>query len=323
MREVLTYRLSDATKITLRPARPDDAAAIIAAVRSSAQERSYVLMEVYGKDAATQRAYIERLDREHNLFLVATVNEQIVGILALLDSLLCSTPEPALSVGVHIVRDWRGRGIGSAMLRYAMRWAKEHGYHRLGRPHLHHRRERRPPRRKTPHPGTVRRRLQPGRLGGLGPARRPHGSARDVRLKRTPPREPASRCRRSAPRGPGGNSLRARQALRNAQHPVARTPCMDIDWNVVRARFAGMTREELLEEAALRADDYAPLAQRILEGEALARGITAAQIEARRSVESPAVETDGIELPALITSSDEKAHVQELAKILRERGSPP
>jgi hypothetical protein len=97
---------------------------------------------------------------------------------------------------------------------------------------------------------------------------------------------------------------------------------VDIDWNVVRARFAGLTREELLEEAALRADDYTPLAQRILEGEALARGITTAQIEARRNVESPVVETDGIELPALITSSDEKAHVQELTKILRERGIP-
>ena len=131
MREVLTYRLSDATKITIRPARPDDAAAIIAGVRSSAQERSYVLMEVYGKDAATQRAYIERLDREHNLFLVATVEGQIVGILALLDSLLCATPEPGLSVGVHIVHDWRGRGIGSAMLRYATRWAKAHDYRRL------------------------------------------------------------------------------------------------------------------------------------------------------------------------------------------------
>lgn len=131
MREVLTYRLSAATKITLRPARPDDAAAIIAAVRSSSRERSYVLMEVYGKDAATQRGYIERLDREHNLFLVATVNEQIVGILALLDFLVCSTPEPCLSVGVHIVGDWRGQGIGSAMLRYATRWAKQHGYRRL------------------------------------------------------------------------------------------------------------------------------------------------------------------------------------------------
>jgi len=131
MRAELTYRLSDATKITLRPARPDDAAAIITAVRSSAQERSYVLMEVYGKDAASQRAYIERLDSKHNLFLVATAQEQVVGILALLDFLVCSAPAPCLSVGVHIVRDWRGRGIGSAMLRYALRWAEEHDYRRL------------------------------------------------------------------------------------------------------------------------------------------------------------------------------------------------
>lgn len=131
MREVLTYRLPDATKITLRPAGPDDAAAIIAAVRSGAQDRSYVLMEIYGKDVATQRAYIERLDRDHNLFLVALANGQLVGIVALLDTLLCSTPEPALSVGVHIVREWRGRGIGSAMLRYAVRWARGRDYRRL------------------------------------------------------------------------------------------------------------------------------------------------------------------------------------------------
>jgi len=97
---------------------------------------------------------------------------------------------------------------------------------------------------------------------------------------------------------------------------------MEIDWNAVKARFSQLTREELLEEVALRADDYAPLALRILEGEALARGITAEQIGARRGATAPAVEADGIELPALITSSDEKDHVQELAQILRARGIP-
>jgi RimJ/RimL family protein N-acetyltransferase len=131
MREVLTYRLSDATKVTFRPARPDDAPGIIAAVRSSSEERSYVLMEVYGKDAAGQRAYIEQLDTKHNLFLVATVDGEVVGILALIDTLVCSTPMPAVAVGLHLVRQWRGRGIGSALLRYALRWAKEHGYQRL------------------------------------------------------------------------------------------------------------------------------------------------------------------------------------------------
>ena len=85
---------------------------------------------------------------------------------------------------------------------------------------------------------------------------------------------------------------------------------MEIDWNVVRARFSGMTTEELLEEAALRAEDYAPPAQRILEGEALARGITAAHIDARREAESSAVDADGLDMPALITSSDEKSHIR-------------
>lgn len=131
MREVLTYRLSGDTKVTLRPARPEDAAAIISAVRSSSPDRSYVLMEIYGKDAAEQRENIERLDPGHNLFLVATAGGQVIGILALVDTLLCSTPMPALAVGIHLVRQWRGRGIGSAMLRYAMRWAEEHGYRRL------------------------------------------------------------------------------------------------------------------------------------------------------------------------------------------------
>jgi len=101
---------------------------------------------------------------------------------------------------------------------------------------------------------------------------------------------------------------------------------MEIDWNVVKARFSGMTREELLEEAALRADEYTPQVQRVLEGEALARGITGAQLAARRAAASESetrpVECDGIEMPALITSSDDKGHVRELVKLLRERGIP-
>ena len=100
---------------------------------------------------------------------------------------------------------------------------------------------------------------------------------------------------------------------------------MEIDWNLVRVRFSEMTRDELLEEVALRAGDYAPQVQRILEDEALVRGITAAQIEERRGTESPAgaaVEPDGIDTPALITSSDDKGHIRDFVKILRARGIP-
>jgi hypothetical protein len=102
---------------------------------------------------------------------------------------------------------------------------------------------------------------------------------------------------------------------------------MEIDPNAVRARFSGMTLEELLEEAALRADEYTPLARRILEGEALARGISAEQIEERRHAgeRSRSEATAGhaeIDHPALLTSSDEKQHVLELVKALREHRVP-
>ncbi len=100
---------------------------------------------------------------------------------------------------------------------------------------------------------------------------------------------------------------------------------MEIDWNAIRARFSGMTRDELLEEAALRATEYTPQARRILEGETLARGISAAQIEERRGAESSAGENtdrDRIDAPALLTSSDEKGHVLELVATLRARGIP-
>ena len=96
---------------------------------------------------------------------------------------------------------------------------------------------------------------------------------------------------------------------------------MEIDLNVVRARFSGMTLEELLDETALRADEYTPLARRILEGEALARGIGAAQIEERRRAEA-AADGEEIGLPALLTSSDEKQQLLGLAQILRGHGIP-
>jgi len=131
MREVLTHTCPDGAKVTLRPARPDDAEAIIATVRSSSEDRSYVLMEIYGQDVASQRAAIEALDRERNLLLVAIAGGEVVGNLAALDMNPCGSPEPTRCIGLHLARDWRGRGIGSAMLRYAVRWAKEHGCRRL------------------------------------------------------------------------------------------------------------------------------------------------------------------------------------------------
>jgi hypothetical protein len=83
-----------------------------------------------------------------------------------------------------------------------------------------------------------------------------------------------------------------------------------------------MTRAELLEELALRAEDWTPQARPVLEAAAAARGITAAEIARRRDAEAPREEEPGIDFPALLLSCEEKESAGALAQELRGRGVP-
>jgi hypothetical protein len=97
---------------------------------------------------------------------------------------------------------------------------------------------------------------------------------------------------------------------------------VEVDTRYALERFRGMSREELLEEAALRADEYVPLVRRLLEGEAVARGIAPAEIEACRQAAAAPEPAADIDFPALITSAMDKQHLRELAEALREQGIP-
>lgn len=97
---------------------------------------------------------------------------------------------------------------------------------------------------------------------------------------------------------------------------------MDFDPKFALERFRGLTREELLEEAALRTDQYVPAALQLLRGEALARGITDAEIEARRRKDAAPQTQEAIDYPALITSAMERKEVQAIAESLRRDGIP-
>ena len=59
------------------PTETDDSCAIIDTVRSNANERSYVLMEHYGWDDASERDYISHLDNAKNLLIVAAAGSEV------------------------------------------------------------------------------------------------------------------------------------------------------------------------------------------------------------------------------------------------------
>jgi RimJ/RimL family protein N-acetyltransferase len=120
-------------RITIRPAEPDDSCAIINTVRSNAMERSYVLMEHYGKDPESEREYIVGLDGKKNLLIVAEADSEVVGCLAALQADAGMRPETShiLHIGLHLSEAFRGLGIGRSLLDYSIEWASEMRFKKL------------------------------------------------------------------------------------------------------------------------------------------------------------------------------------------------
>ncbi|MBF0506659.1 MAG: GNAT family N-acetyltransferase [Nitrospirae bacterium] len=134
MEEIQSFLNRKGEEITLRPAEPDDAEGIIKALKSAAPERSYVLMEQFGKDIKAEREYISKLSRSNNLLLVGIAGDnRIIGILEAIQSDGGQRPETAhvLNIGLHLMVDFRGLGIGSRMMQYTEEWAREHQFREL------------------------------------------------------------------------------------------------------------------------------------------------------------------------------------------------
>ena len=133
MQTVRKFPAKNGLEITIRPAEADDSCAILNTVRSNAMERSYVLMEQYGKDDEAEREYITGLDHAKNLLIVALAEKDIVGCLAALQADSGMRPETRhiLHVGLHIREAFRGIGIGPRLLDYSIEWATETGFKKL------------------------------------------------------------------------------------------------------------------------------------------------------------------------------------------------
>jgi RimJ/RimL family protein N-acetyltransferase len=131
--QVKIFKAKNGQEITLRPAEIDDSCAIINAVRSTALERSYVLMEHYGRNSESEKEYISGLDRGRNLLVVAVAEADVVGCLAALqaDAGRWESTSHILHLGLHLRETYRGLGIGSEMLAYAEAWALQQGFKKL------------------------------------------------------------------------------------------------------------------------------------------------------------------------------------------------
>ncbi|MBF0557388.1 MAG: GNAT family N-acetyltransferase [Nitrospirae bacterium] len=127
------FSIKDGKEIAMRPAEAADSEGIIKTLKSFSPERSYVLMEQYGKGVESEKDYITAMDTKNNLLLVAMFDSTVIGILEALQSDGGYRPETShiLGIGLHIKGEFRGFGIGLKMLQYAEEWAREQGFKKL------------------------------------------------------------------------------------------------------------------------------------------------------------------------------------------------
>ena len=133
METTRSFTAQGGMEVTIRPAQINDSCAIIDTVRSNAMERSYVLMEHYGWDDASEKEYISGLDSAKNLLIVAATGDEVIGCLAALqaDGGRRQETNHILHVGLHLREAFRGFGIGPQLLNYAIDWAVEKGFKKL------------------------------------------------------------------------------------------------------------------------------------------------------------------------------------------------
>ena len=106
--------------VQIRPARDDDRVPLAVLFAAVAEERDGIATEPPVDVEA--RAASWTIDET----LVAVAGGEIVGSMH-----IGLSRHGFGEIGMAVAREWRGRGVGSALLAAAIEWAREHGLHKL------------------------------------------------------------------------------------------------------------------------------------------------------------------------------------------------
>jgi putative acetyltransferase len=118
--------------MNIRPARPDDAATLVALGASIGREPEAWLLNTEGwRSVGDERRYLRALKRHPDAAVyVAEENGAIVGRLSIARDPHQSSRHVA-DLGLMVAAGYRRRGIGTALLDQAVAWARDAGVRKL------------------------------------------------------------------------------------------------------------------------------------------------------------------------------------------------
>jgi len=116
--------------VQVRPARPRDAATYLAMWREVVQERRFVRTEtVRGTLREYRKQFRDGVTNDHAR-LMALADGRVIGAL-FIERMAHPVNRHIATLGMAVERSWRGRGIGSALLAAALRWARSAGVEKV------------------------------------------------------------------------------------------------------------------------------------------------------------------------------------------------
>jgi diaminopimelate decarboxylase len=116
--------------VTIRPARPRDAASFVELWQAVVDEGRFVRSETVAHPTRVYRARFRRPWTDHDAQLVAVEGARVVGHLYIQRERHPVTRHVA-TLGISVAPDRRGRGIGAALLDEAIRWASGVGVEKI------------------------------------------------------------------------------------------------------------------------------------------------------------------------------------------------
>ena len=121
---------TDDVEFTIRQARQEDLTGLVGAIRAAIGSGEYVDAETVADVIDSEGVLLRHNEVESRIFLVATVNNDVVGWVHIKHPETKKLSHTAqLTVGVLV--QYRGQGIGAQLLERGTEWAGDHGCEKL------------------------------------------------------------------------------------------------------------------------------------------------------------------------------------------------